>query len=151
MLPKLNATPTPEQTAAAQAIIDQSATSLIDRTTVLDENEPATTVQSLIPAELVEDLTTIFIASMANPDFFRNPKRAERLKEALVVPMFDDRSMQQFAISAREELTRLAMNTAIKQQIVPVMPTDEEIAVLAKKKFDDKQAKDSAKAARKTA
>jgi len=106
---------------------------------------------AVIPAEIVAELTTLFTATMSNPDFFAKESRVVALRNALKVPMFDDRSMQQFSVSAREELTRQAMDTAIKKQIVPVMPTAKEISVLAKKKFDDKQAKDAAKAAKKTA
>jgi len=143
--------PTAEQVAAALLIIEQSSTILPDRTTVLGESTPAPLVQHDIPEALVAKLTALFTVTMANPDFFKNPKRAVRLEDALVVPMFEDRSMQQFAISAREELTKQAMDTAIENNAVPVKPTDEQITALAVVKYEAKQLKDAERAAKKKA
>jgi len=151
---KSTITPTPEEVAAAQAILAQVQAAQDTTAPPVQTEESAVKPadqQAVIPAEIVAELTTLFTATMDNPDFFAKESRVVALRNALKVPMFDDRSMQQFSVSAREELTRLAMDTAIKKQIVPVMPTAEEITVLAKKKFDDKQAKDAAKAAKKNA
>lgn len=79
--------------------------------------------------------------ALFNPRFWDNPKREERMLEACNIPVYDDRSLQQFYISAKEELTRKAMELAIKTKTVPVEPHEADICALAEKKYADKQAK----------
>jgi hypothetical protein len=74
-----------------------------------------------------------------NPRFWENQNRIKRLEEALVLPVFDDRSMQQFYISAKDDLLAKEMKLAIEDNRPPVMPTEEAVKELAKKKYDDKQ------------
>jgi len=148
-----NLPPTPEQIAAAQTILDQARSS--QGTTVPPGQKEESAVkpseqEAVIPAKVVAELTTLFTATMANPDFFTKESRVVALRSALKVPMFDDRSMQQFAVSAKEELTQKAMDLACDTNTVPVKPTAQQIADLAKEKYEAKQAKDAAKAAKKT-
>lgn len=93
-------------------------------------------------------IEALFSSSINNPRFWANPKRLDRLEDALKVPLFDNKSLQGFATGAREELIKKAMDTAIKNKTVPVMPTEAEIATLAEEKYQDKVKKDAEKSAK---
>lgn len=111
--------------------------------------EAAATQVSPINQEKKAELIATFNEMIENPKYWENENRIKRLEEALKLPKFDDRSMQQFYVSAKEELIRAAMDAAIKNSVVPVMPTEEEIVALTKKKKADKDGKDAKKAAKK--
>lgn len=103
---------------------------------------------SFIDADCKARIEALFASSISDPRFWSNPKRIERLETALAVPLFDNRSLQQFAISAEDELIKAAMELACKTKSVPVMPTEGEITALAEAKYAAKQQKDAAKAAK---
>ena len=92
------------------------------------------------------ELEEKFQEMISNPRYWENPNRIKRLKEALVLPVFDNRSMQQFFISAKEELLAKEMKAAIAENRIPVMPTEDAIKALAEKKYDDKRELDAEKA-----
>jgi len=118
-----------------------------------DAQEEATEVVGTetveIDQEKKEKLEALFAEMMASPRFWANPKRVERLELALVLPAFDDRSLQQFSISAKNRLTALALEEAIKKNTVPVIPTEEEILALTMKLHQEKQEKEAKKPAKK--
>ncbi len=93
-----------------------------------------------------QELEQKFQESINNPRYWENPNRVKRLEEALVLPMFDDRSLQQFFISAKDELLAKEMKSAIAESRVPVMPTEDAIKALAEKKYADKQVAEAEKA-----
>jgi hypothetical protein len=135
-------TPTPEQIAAAQAILAAvQQQSVINEQVVVD---PVNTVSGIDPIKKLE-LETKFQELINTPRYWENPNRIKRLAEALVLPVYDSRSMQQFFISANDELVAKEMKSAIQESRVPVMPTDDEIKSLAEKKYEDKQIADAAK------
>lgn len=115
-----------------------------------EATEVAVDQASPINQQKKEALIVIFNEMIETPKYWENENRVKRLEDALKLPMFDDRSMQQFYVSAKEELIKAAMILAIQKQTVPVEPTDEEIKALAEKKKADKEAKDAKKLARKS-
>ena len=126
---------------AAQEATASSGSSLL--------NETGGSAAVFIDQIRKEALEQKFHEAINNPKFWSNPKRADRLEQALVVPVYDDKSLQQFFISAREELKSKALDYAIEKGVVPVMPTEIEIRALAEEKYDAKQKKDAEKAAKK--
>ena len=85
-----------------------------------------------------QELEEKFQTLINNPRYWENSNRIKRLEEALVLPVYDDRSMQQFYISAKEELIAAAMKHAITNRCIPVEPTEAEIMTLAEFKYDEK-------------
>ena len=155
---------TPEQLTEAQLILNQMAQSTVPLTgSTVGLLQPAVTgIEDVV---LLESTTSNFITSalvvidqvrrqameakfnetINNPRFWANPKRAERLDQALTIPEYDDRSLQQFAISASEELNREAIDFAIASGSVPVKPTKEQIRARAEEKYEAKLAKEAKK------
>lgn len=165
--------PTPAEIAQAKAILEQAEASRNTSTdttavhVVADQpaqnethhpGEPAASASGadqedvvgkiVIDVQRKQKIETLFAASINDPRFWSNLKRLDRLEDALKVPLFDDRSMQQFAISAKDELKSLALDIALNNNTVPIMPTEAEITALAEAKYAAKQLKDAAKAAK---
>jgi hypothetical protein len=63
--------------------------------------EPATEA-SQINQQKKAELTDAFNAMIENPKYWENENRIKRLEDALKLPKFDDRSLQQFYVSAKE-------------------------------------------------
>lgn len=106
------------------------------------ENNPSPTEdEGIIDPVRKRKLEALFAESINNPRFWTNEKRVERLEQALNIPEYDDRSLQQFAVSAKEELIKEAMEYAIANNQVPVMPSKEEIRARAEEKYEEKLAK----------
>lgn len=97
---------------------------------------------SVIDLAKQSELTLKFNDLINNPLYWGNPNRIIKLEEALFLPKYDDRSLQQFYNSAKDELIKSAMNLAITNKTVPIMPTDDEICPLAEQKHCEKVAKD---------
>lgn len=118
--------------------------------TVVDHSDtvytpPATegvTGLAVIDLAKQSELTLRFNDLINNPQYWSNSNRITKLDEALFLPMYDDRSLQQFYNSANDELIKAAMKTAITNNEVPVMPSEEEIRKLAESKHSEKVAKD---------
>jgi hypothetical protein len=156
--PAQQSTPTAEQIAAAQALLAQvqasPATDQITDTQAELEEEAADqdpTLDSAIPADVVAELTAIFNATMSNPDFFTKDNRVVTLRNALKVPVSDDRSYQQCYICAKRTLKSEAADLSADTGKVVVMPTEEQIHALALENHKKKQAEKAAKAAKKPA
>jgi hypothetical protein len=113
------------------------------------EDQPSAQDESNIDLVKKQYLETLFAETIINPRFWSNPKRPERLELALNIPEYDNRSLQQFAISAEDELTKEAMDFAIANECIPVKPTKEQIRARAEQKYEDKLAKDAVKTAKK--
>ncbi len=151
----------------------QSSTTLADnmintsRDTVTEEQDAADTVvtgqgvsgevstdskdadvSTVIDLARQDELTTRFIDLINNPQYWKNPNRIMKLDEALFLPVYDDRSLQQFYNSAKDELIKSAMKFAIDNKTVPVMPTEDQICKLAESKHSEKVAKDLRRAAK---
>jgi hypothetical protein len=94
---------------------------------------------------IIERITKV----LNNPRFWGVESRVDRLEDAAVIPMFDDKSLQGFATSAEKELIRKATETAIKNQAIPVWPTVDQIKALALEKHQEKQDKEVRKALKK--
>jgi hypothetical protein len=131
---------TPEQLAEAAKILASQQQEVA---------EVAVEAVSPINQQKKDELIVAFNAMIENPRYWENENRIKRLEDALKLPKFDDRSLQQFYVAAKEELIKSAMKTAIQNKVVPVEPTEEEIEELAKQKKAAKEAKDAKKAAKK--
>lgn len=104
--------------------------------------------QFIPPADKIAVYAEKFQAVITNPRFWSNPKRVDRLDEALNIPEYDDRSLQQFFNSAMEELKAEAIQYAIENNCVPIMPTREQGRVRAEAKHAAKLAGEKAKVER---
>lgn len=108
---------TPDQIAEAEAILAAAKQQPAINEQVIED--PAKTVDG-IDENKKQELEAKFQDLINTPRFWENPNRIKRLEEALVLPMFDDRSKQQFSISAKEELLAKEMQAAIEQNRPPV-------------------------------
>lgn len=134
----------------------QKLKELQDATPATPEQEEDTadldqTPDSAIPADVVAELSAIFNATMSNPEFFTKDNRVVALRNALKVPVSDDRSYQQCFIHAKNTLKSDAAELSFTTGKVVVMPSEEQIHALALENFKKKQAEKEAKAAKKKA
>ena len=126
----------------APATDDQQSTNLSD--VVGDEDTiPATTDNT----PTVEQLRVAFNAAMLSDIYLGNPKRLERLLEALKIPMSNEKDFNQFLNHAKKNLYAKAAMLAAAERTTVVLPTDEEIAAEAKKRFALKVLKEAQKTA----
>jgi hypothetical protein len=140
-------TPTPEQIAAFLANQQPTNNSVaLDDNGAAEESTPAAT--NTTPT--VDQLRLAFDAAMASDIYRGNPKRLERLLEALKIPMSNEKDFNQFLNHAKKELMVKAAMTAANSGTTVVLPTEEEITAEAKKRFALKLQKEAEKAARKT-
>ena len=108
--------------------------------------EVAVEAVSPINQQKKAELIVAFNAMIENPRYWENENRIKRLEEALKLPNYDDRSKQQFSVSAEDELIRAAVKLSIKNNTVVVMPTKAEIEALVEIKYQKKLAAQEAKA-----
>lgn len=152
MQPQTNTVPvdlTPEQLAAARLIIDQQAQSTLNLT-ASPEVHPDQPLPAVVIDQVRKQRLEIKFSEVINdPRFWTNLKRVNRLEQAAHLPEYDNKSLQQFAISAEEELCKEALDFAIANQSVPVMPTKEQIRARAEEKYEVKLAKEAEKADKK--
>jgi len=122
----------------------QPPTEIVEQTATAFTPPAADGITGLAVIDLAKqsELTFKFNDLINNPQYWKNPNRITKLDEALFLPTYDDRSLQQFYNSAKDELIKSAMNLAIKNNTVPIMPTDNEICPLAERKHSAKVAKD---------
>lgn len=126
---------TEEQIIAAQSIL----------------NEAPLTAAIVIDQARVQELETMFMETILNPRFWENENRVKRLEVALTLPAYDDPSMRMFYDSAKDELTAEAMAYAIKNKLVPVEPTDDQIKERAEQKHYEKYVLEPARKAERAA
>lgn len=148
----VTATPTQEASPPQDTSNQDSAAQNVAPASDDSSEEGQPPVQETVPInqEKKERLKNLCFKVLDDPRFWAKDNRVKRLEEALKLPMFDERALQQFTISARDELTREAMELAIKNNVAPVMPTDKEIRKRAQEKHEAKLAKESKKKAKKT-
>jgi len=101
-----------------------------------------------ISSEIVAELTTLFTEAMTNPDFFTKDSRVVALRNALKVPVSDDRSYHQCYIHANSALIAKAAKLSATTGTPVVMPSEVDIHALAQVNFEKKLAEKTAKAAR---
>ncbi|NVN90940.1 MAG: hypothetical protein HXX11_10090 [Desulfuromonadales bacterium] len=145
-------TPTAEEIAEAHAPLAQvqispATNQNTDSQAELEEEaaDQDPTPDSVIPADVVAELTAIFNATMSNPDFFTKDNRVVVLRNALKVPVSDDRSYQQCYIHAKNTLKSEAADLSFDTGVPAVIPTEEQIHALAQKNFEKKLAQKAAK------
>jgi len=160
--------PTPEAITAALRYLASAAPTTtvsnevvsleqkVDEIPKVQESAASTTLdqedsKGVIDQGKKQEMETLFAKMINTPRYWENPNRVKRLEEALALPRYDDRSLQQFYNSATDELSKAALKKAHKNNCAPVMPTEEEICALAEKKHADKQEKLAKKAAGKEA
>lgn len=108
--------------------------------------ETAATQVSPISQEKKAELIATFNEMIENPKYWENENRIRRLEEALKLPKYDDRSKQQFRVSAEDELMRKAVKLSLEKNTVVVMPTEAEIEALVEEKYQKKLDAQEAKA-----
>lgn len=110
------------------------------------ESPPSTSDKVSIDPVQKEKLETLFAETINSHRFWANPKRVERLEQALNLPMFDDRSLQQFYISASDELYKEAAKLSAKNGTAAEIPSEEKIRARAMEKHEAKMAQLAKKA-----
>lgn len=96
-----------------------------------------------------QELVDLFNVSINDPRFWNNDKRVDRLREALKVPVSDDRSYQQCYIHAETSLIAKAAKLSKDSHQPVVMPTEEQIHAEAQINYDKKVAAKAKKAQKK--
>lgn len=104
--------------------------------------EEVSSINQVKKAELIATFNEL----IENPKYWENENRIKRLEEALKLPKYDDRSKQQFRVSAEDELMRKAVKLSLEMNTVVVMPTEAEIEALVEAKYQKKLATQEAKA-----
>jgi hypothetical protein len=151
-------TPTPEQIAAALEYITK-ANAAASITTTPDVNaEPEVQIESAdslsqnenveagkIDHEKKQELEEKFQELINTPRYWENPNRIKRLEEALVLPVYDNRSKQQFYISAKNDLIAKENKASMAEQRIPREITETQIMALAEEKYLQKSQRDAAK------
>lgn len=74
--------------------------------------------------------------------------KVDALLDAMSIPISDDKSYNQFYIHSEKDLATKALMDAFTKKEVPVLPTVDEIHAEAKRRYDEKIAKEERKAAR---
>ncbi|TGU71624.1 hypothetical protein E4633_15050 [Geomonas terrae] len=87
--------------------------------------------QSAEPAGNVDlarqaNMKSKFLDTLANPRFWLKESRVKALEDALVVPVFDDKSLQQFFNHAMDDLTTEAAIKSSREGKPAILPTEEE-------------------------
>lgn len=67
-----------------------------------------------------------FEATIANPRFWAKESRITALEDATLIPVFDDKSLQQFFNHAMADLESEAARKSSKDSLPAVLPTEEE-------------------------
>ena len=104
--------------------------------------EEVSSINQVKKAELIATFNEL----IENPKYWENENRIKRLEEALKLPKYDDRSKQQFRVSAEDELMRKAVKLSLEKNTVVVMPTEAEIEALVEEKYQKKLDAQEAKA-----
>jgi len=89
-----------------------------------------------------EELTQLFLATLDNPRFWAKDTRVEALKNALVIPVFDDRALQQFFNHAMDDLIAKAALHSSQSGQPAIMPTEEQAKTLAWERYAIKRKKE---------
>lgn len=128
---------TPEQLAEAVKIFASKQQEVREAAA-----EEISSINQVKKAELIATFNEL----IENPKYWENENRIKRLEEALKLPKYDDRSKQQFRVSAEDELMRKAVKLSLEKNTVVVMPTEAEIEALVEAKYQKKLAAQEAKA-----
>jgi hypothetical protein len=77
-----------------------------------------------------------------NSDVFMSfEEKIKSLLDTLSIPISDDQSYNQFFIHTTKDLEGEACRDAVKKDVVPVLPTLEQIHAEAQKRYDEKAVK----------
>jgi hypothetical protein len=93
-----------------------------------------------------EKLRADFEVAIASDVIMSSTERIERMLDAFKIPVSDDQSYNRFYYNAQRDLEVEAAKIGAKNNSIPVLPKVEEIHALARKRYDDKAAKDQKKA-----
>lgn len=162
-VPTINPTqgqPTPAEIAAAQAVLakvntPEEPTETTDHSDLPDkpaetdapvessstsDGEPSPTeCEVTIDPVKKEKLEVLFAETINNPRFLAKESRYTDLIAALTIPVFDDRSLQQFYNHAKDDLTNEAAVRSAKEGLPVVLPTEEEVKAEAWERYTKKQ------------
>ena len=138
---------TPEQLAAAKLILDQeaqsaTATAFTSQHHVQNEDVQPTDnkieVTSIDP-DRKKKLETKFIEAIQNPRFWVKKSRYDAVMSALVVPVFDDRSLHQYYIHAESDLNAEAARKSQEAGVPAILPTEEQVKAEAWRRWIDSE------------
>lgn len=108
---------------------------IVTDTTNVGEAEHETFV---IDAELADDLLTMLIAATSSNFYMSNPKRVKLLKEALFIPVSDDKSFTMFYSHSEKDLIAEAYRNSRKNGEASVEVTKLQIIAEAQKRYKAK-------------
>jgi len=97
------------------------------------------------------ELQAAFNAAINSNVFMSFDEKIKSLLDALSIPISDDQSYNQFFIHSTKDLQAEAGIAAAKAGQVPVMPTTDQIHAEARKRYDEKVAKDKRQTERRAA
>ena len=108
-------------------------------------------VQNL-PAEMVTTAATIratksvelraaFDAALRSDVFMSFEEKVDGIFDALRIPISDDQSYNQFFIHSKKDLESEAGVAAARAQVIPTMPTLDQVHAEALKRYNEKAAK----------
>ncbi|UFS69476.1 hypothetical protein LPW11_16440 [Geomonas sp. RF6] len=98
---------------------------------------PTTTIDPAVVATLYQKLNK----ASSSAFYMSNPKRIEKLEEALIIPVSDDKSFQMFFTHASRELERDAYRKARESRTMPELVTERQIMEEAQRRYEAKHGK----------
>lgn len=151
--------PTPEEIAAAMKImakvntpeestnvsgpsdlpVKPSETPVKDEplNTAADDQSPPEDEVTIDPVKKAK-IEVLFTETINNPRFWAKENRYKALMVALVIPVFDDRSLQQFYNHSEDDLMAKAAKSSRDSGLPAILPTEEEIKTEAWSRYTEK-------------
>lgn len=125
----------PEDLGAAKLALDQqaqSANDLTDSPEVQTKPKQPTVIVTQVEVTSIDQvrkqkLKIKFNETINNPRFWAKESRYDGVMSALVVPVFDDRSLHQYYIHADSDLNAGAAKKSKEDGVPAILPSEEEI------------------------
>jgi hypothetical protein len=134
----LSAQPTPEP--GASELQDDHTGQHVEESGA-DGTSPSATEEVIINPEEVVMIRQLVEKVVSSKFYMSNPKRVTALKEALAIPVSDDKSFQQFYVHAEKDLGNAAYKAARKSGTSPAEVTVAQIMGKAQEKYVAKHGK----------
>jgi hypothetical protein len=99
----------------------------MEEMTTTEEVAPTTIAAIAIDDAKKQELERKFQETINNPRFWAKMSRHDALLSALVVPVFDDKSLHMYYIHADSDLNAAAAKKSKADGVPAILPTDEQI------------------------
>ena len=125
--------------ATGMAVVSEDATEPNPSAvaTISNHNSPGSGEVVIDPVRK-QELEIKFNSTINNPRFWAKENRYKALMDALVIPVFDDRSLQQFYIHSEDDLMAKAAKRSRDDGLPAILPTVVEVMAEAWRRYAEK-------------